>query len=102
VLAKTALHLVMLSEAKHPHRTGFLATLGMTTVGRVSYCGIKPPASLRGREATEAIQTRHAVPKMDSSLSLGMTSPVMLSEAKHPHRTGFLATLGMTRKKRAK
>jgi hypothetical protein len=29
VLAKTALHLVMLSEAKHPHRTGFLATLGM-------------------------------------------------------------------------
>jgi hypothetical protein len=29
---------------------------------------------------------------MDSSLSLGMTSPVMLNEAKHPQRTGFLAT----------
>ncbi len=25
---------VMLSEAKHPHRTGFLATLGMTGKGR--------------------------------------------------------------------
>ncbi len=52
--------------------------LAMTVVGRVSDCGIKPPASLRERKAAETIQTRHAVPKMDVSLWLAMTLEELL------------------------
>jgi hypothetical protein len=66
---------VMRNEAQRSEASMLDSSLvfAMTGVGRVSDCGIKPLVSLRGRKATEAIQTRDAVPKMDSSLWLAMT-----------------------------
>ncbi len=66
---------VMLSAAQHPHRTGFLALLGMTE---------------------KSVRNDHACHAERSEAST-LSRFVMLSEAKHPHRTGFLATLGMTK-----
>gem|GEM_PF-6945956 len=77
------LHLVMLSAAKHPHRTGFLTIVRNDTKGMLAMTMRPHPVLAFAKTSLSLLKER------DQRVRFAILHLVMLSEAKHPYN-GFL------------